>query len=110
MVFIIVEYPVSLAAKLLRKQRERRVILLPSPQSFGRRVKSSLNAEDAEVIAKVAEKASGVICEQTGTSGVRFTKAENMAVRIFDVKIEAGPRSLFKRLDYASSARFQFSE
>src|SRR5262249_586533 len=43
-------------------------------------------------------------------SGVLFTKAENVAVRILDVKIEACPRSFFKRLDHLSPTHFQLAE
>src|SRR5689334_12399049 len=43
-------------------------------------------------------------------SGVLFAKAENIAVRILDVKIEAGPRPCFKRLDHLSPTHFQLAE
>src|SRR5262249_18250588 len=43
-------------------------------------------------------------------SGLLFTKAENVAVWILDVKIEAGPRSFFKRRDQLSPTHFQFAE
>src|SRR5579859_3051881 len=43
-------------------------------------------------------------------SGVLFAKAENVAVRILDVKIEAGPRPCFKRLDHLSPTHFQLAE
>src|SRR5271157_2263254 len=43
-------------------------------------------------------------------SGVLFTKAENVAVRILDAKIEACPWSFFKRLDHLSPTHFQLAE
>src|SRR5579864_5077950 len=43
-------------------------------------------------------------------SGVLFAEAENVAVRILDVKIEAGPRPRLKRLDHLSPTRFQLAE
>ena len=39
-----------------------------------------------------------------------FTKAENVAVSILDIKIEARPRSLFKRLEHLSPTHFQLAE
>src|SRR5579859_5650427 len=43
-------------------------------------------------------------------SGVLFAKAENVAVRVLDVKIEACPRPCFKRLDHLSPTHFQLAE
>ena len=42
--------------------------------------------------------------------GVLFTKAENVAVSILDIKIEASPRSFFKRLEHLSPTHFQLAE
>ena len=39
--------------------------------------------------------------------GVLFTKAENVAVSILDIKIEACPRSFFQRLEHLSPTHFQ---
>jgi hypothetical protein len=41
---------------------------------------------------------------------VRFTKAENVAVSVLDIKIAAGPRSFCKRLEHLSPTYFQFAE
>src|SRR6185437_8743469 len=43
-------------------------------------------------------------------SGLPFTEAEDVAVRIFDVKIQAGPRLFFKRLDQLSATVFKLAE
>src|SRR5262252_1047327 len=42
--------------------------------------------------------------------GVRFTEAENVAVRILDVKIEACPRPFFEWSDHSSPTPFQLAE
>src|SRR6185437_8301458 len=43
-------------------------------------------------------------------SGLPFTEAEDVAVRVFDVKIQAGPRLFFKRLDQLSATVFKLAE
>jgi hypothetical protein len=39
-----------------------------------------------------------------------FTKAENVTIPVFDIKIEACPRSFFKRPDHVRPTHFQFAE
>src|SRR5947208_3728900 len=51
----------------------------------------------------------GLSIHQTA-SGVLFTKAKNVAVRVLDVKIQACPRSLFQRPDHLSATPFQLAE
>jgi hypothetical protein len=41
---------------------------------------------------------------------VRFAEAQNVAVRIFDIKIEACPWSFFERLDHLGPTPFQLAE
>src|SRR6476646_5400721 len=43
-------------------------------------------------------------------SGILFAEAENVAVRIFDVKIKAGPGPGFKRLDHLGPTHLQLAE
>ena len=46
----------------------------------------------------------------TRPSGVRFTETENVAVRVLDVEIKAGPGSFFEGLDHFSPTRLQLAE
>ena len=43
-------------------------------------------------------------------SGNPFAEAENVPVRVVDVKLEAGPRLLLQRVDDSRSTLFQFAE
>jgi hypothetical protein len=48
--------------------------------------------------------------EREQTSGVLFTEAENVAVGIRDVEIDACPWSFFERLDHVCPTRLQLAE
>ena len=62
------------------------------------------------MIPRGKDRSSQGIYKSSFRIRVSFTKAENVAVSVLDIKIEACPGSFFKRREHLSATRFQLAE